>query len=127
MSQYQAGVCNIGEAEVAKRRQVSYFGGFLYLSFVSSALLRDFTTASTISAIFPAMIFAVGFIQSRRKFCLAYGLMGSFNFQKLGTLTHVEDRDSLKADRKTAISILTQSLVLALLLTALAMTLNIFL
>jgi hypothetical protein len=127
VSQYQAGVCNIGLSEVARRRQVAYLGGALYISFLAFAILRDFSSITTVTALFPAIIFSVGFIQSRRKFCLAYGLMGSFNFQKLGSLTQVEDQISLKADRSTAISILVQSLGLALLLTSLAITLNIIL
>jgi hypothetical protein len=127
VSQYQAGVCNIGLSEVARRRQVAYLGGALYISFLAFAILRDFSSITTVTALFPAIIFSVGFIQSRRKFCLAYGLMGSFNFQKLGSLTQVEDQISLKADRSTAISILTQALGLALLLTSLAIALNIIL
>ena len=125
MSQYQAGVCNIGPSEVARRRQVAYLGGALYISFVAFAILKNFSSVTTIATLFPALIFSVGFIQSRRKFCLAYGLMGSFNFQKLGSLTQVEDRISLKADRSTALSILAQSLGLALLLACVAIALNI--
>jgi hypothetical protein len=125
VSQYQAGVCNIGPSEVARRRQVAYLGGALYISFVAVAILENFSSVTTIAALFPALIFSVGFIQSRRKFCLAYGLMGSFNFQKLGSLTQVEDRISLKADRSTALSILAQSLGLALLLACVAIALNI--
>lgn len=127
MSQYQAGICNIGDAEVARRKQVAYLGGALYISFLAVAILKNFSSVITIAVIFPALIFSVGFIQSRRKFCLAYGLMGSFNFAKLGSLTQVEDQISLKADRSTAISILTQALGLALILTSLAMALNIIL
>ena len=125
MSQYQAGVCNIGPSEVARRRQVAYLGGALYICFVAVAILKNFSSVTTIAALFPALIFSVGFIQSRRKFCLAYGLMGSFNFQKLGSLTQVEDQISLKADRSTALSILAQSLGLALLLACVAIALNI--
>jgi hypothetical protein len=127
VSQYQAGVCNIGPSEVARRRQVAYLGGALYIFFLALAILKDFSSVTTITVLLPAILFSVGFIQSRRKFCLAYGLMGSFNFQKLGSLTQVEDQISLKADRSTALSILTQSLGLALLLTSLAIALNIIL
>ena len=103
MSQYEAGVCNIGPSEVARRRQVAYLGGALYALFVAVAIFKNFSSVTTISALFPALIFSVGFIQSRRKFCLAYGLMGSFNFAKLGSLTQVQDQMSLKADRSTAL------------------------
>jgi len=56
-------------------------------------------------------------VQSRKKFCLAYGFMGTFNFGKLGQLSRVSDKASLAADRKMATSILVQSLGLAAVLT----------
>jgi hypothetical protein len=59
----------------------------------------------------------VGFIQSRKKFCLAYGFMGTFNFGRLGKVSRVADKASLAADRKTAASILMQSVGLAAILT----------
>jgi hypothetical protein len=63
------------------------------------------------------MVFSVGFIQSRKKFCLAYGLMGTFNLGKLGDLSRVQSAEDRKADRKTALTILVQSALLALTLT----------
>ena len=59
------------------------------------------------------MIASVGFIQSRSKFCLAYGFMGTFNFGKLGQLSRVSDKAAKRADRITAISILVQALIYA--------------
>jgi hypothetical protein len=56
-------------------------------------------------------------VQSRKKFCLAYGFMGTFNFGKLGKVSRVSEKASLAADRKTAVSILLQSLGLASILT----------
>jgi len=56
-------------------------------------------------------------VQARKKFCLAYGFMGTFNFGKLGKVSRVSDKASLAADRKTAVSILLQSLGLASILT----------
>jgi hypothetical protein len=43
--------------------------------------------------------------------------MGTFNFGKLGQLSKVSDKDALAADRKTALTILIQSLTLAAVLT----------
>ena len=45
--------------------------------------------------------------------------MGTFNFGKLGQLSKVADSDAKLADRKTALSILGQSVVLALAITGL--------
>jgi hypothetical protein len=65
------------------------------------------------------MVFSVGFIQSRKKFCLAYGFMGTFNLGKLGDLSRVQNPEDRKADRRTALKILIQSAALAFLLTVL--------
>jgi hypothetical protein len=66
----------------------------------------------------PAIIFAIGFVQSRKKFCLAYGLAGTFNFGGLGDVKRVQSEEDRKADRKTALSILAQSAMLAVAITA---------
>jgi hypothetical protein len=66
------------------------------------------------------MVFSVGFIQSRKKFCLAYGFMGTFNLGKLGDISRVQSPEDRRADRKTALSILAQAALLALALTAIA-------
>lgn len=123
-TQYQPGLCNIGGAEVARRKQVAQFGGALYLIFSLIFIIKNYSLSLTAVIFLPAMIFAVGFIQSRRKFCLAFGLMGTFNFQRVGTLTKIEDRESLAADRRTALTILLQALGLALALTAATYLLN---
>jgi hypothetical protein len=64
------------------------------------------------------MIFSVGFIQSRSKFCLAYGLAGTFNFDRLGNISKVGSAADRTADRKTAVLILIKSVALAALITA---------
>ena len=63
------------------------------------------------------MVFSVGFIQSRKKFCLAYGMMGTFNLGKLGDISRVQDPADRAVDRKTALSILLQAAGLAAILT----------
>ena len=69
------------------------------------------------SIFIPAMIFSVGFVQSRSKFCLAYGLAGTFNFDRLGKVSRVQSAQDRKADRKTAIVILLKSAALAAAIT----------
>jgi hypothetical protein len=123
---YQAGVCNIGGAEVARRRQVAIIGGVIYLALALYAVIQNFSPSASLVLFAPASIFAIGFVQSRKRFCLAYGLMGTFNFQKLGSITKVEDKAALAADRKMAIQIVVQSLGIAFILTALVIFVNSF-
>jgi hypothetical protein len=61
---------------------------------------------------------SVGWVQSRKRFCLAYGFAGTFNFGSLGKLSKVSDQAARTADRKTAIKILAQSALYAMLITA---------
>ena len=70
-----------------------------------------------LSLFLPLMVFSVGFIQSRKKFCLAYGFMGTFNLGKLGDISRVQDPADRAADRKTALNILLKAAFLAALLT----------
>ena len=118
MSQeYVAGSCNIGKGEVRRRQVVALAGAVISTTSLVGLLNTDAARSARISLFIPLMLFAIGFIQSRKKFCLAYGFMGTFNFGKLGQISRVSDPISKKADRKTALTILAQSTALALGLT----------
>ena len=118
MSQeYVAGSCNIGNGEVRRRQVVALAGAVISATSLVGLLNTDASRSARISLFFPLMVFAIGFIQSRKKFCLAYGFMGTFNFGKLGQISRVSDPVAKKADRKTALTVLAQSILLALGLT----------
>jgi hypothetical protein len=72
---------------------------------------------------FPLLVSAIGFIQARNKFCLAYGLAGTFNFGKIGDMERVFDAESKKSDRRKAIAILIQAALVAGFATALFLSL----
>ncbi len=114
---YIAGSCNIGKGEIRRRQFVALIGLILTITTVIGLINVSAERSARLGVFVPAMIFAVGFIQSRRKFCLAFGLMGTFNFGSLGKLSRVASPKDRKADRKTAISILVQALSLALVIT----------
>ena len=115
--EYIAGSCNIGKGEVRRRQLVALIGLILVISTTAGLIGSDSAKSARFSVFVPALVFSVGFVQSRRKFCLAYGLMGTFNFGPLGKLSRVATPEDRKADRKTAISILAQALSLALTIT----------
>ena len=117
-SEYIPGSCNIGNGEVRRRQAVAIFGLFLTTFSAVTILATDQSRNSRLSIFVPALIFAIGYVQSRKKFCLAYGLAGTFNFGKLGQISKVQSTEDRKADRKTAVLILFQSAALAALITA---------
>ena len=115
---YVPGTCNLGKAEIRRRQFVALIGALLTLVSFVGLLAADAPNTARWSLFAPLMVFSVGFIQSRKKFCLAYGLMGTFNLGKLGDMTRVQSEEDRLADRKTAISIFLQSALLAVALTA---------
>lgn len=117
-AEYIPGTCNIGKGEIRRRQLVAIFGLFLTIFSAATIIATDQSKNSRLSIFLPALIFSIGFVQSRKKFCLAYGLAGTFNFGKLGQISKVQSNEDRKSDRKTAVSILLQSVALAAFITA---------
>ena len=117
--EYVAGSCNIGKGEIRRRQFVALIGLVLIVVTTFGLLTGDAAKSARFSVFIPALVFSVGYIQSRRNFCLAFGLMGTFNFGSLGKLSRVASAQDRLEDRKTAISILLQALSLALTITLL--------
>lgn len=115
--EYVAGSCNIGKGEIRRRQLVAVIGLVLSVSTLIGFISTNAEPALRLGIFLPLSVASIGWIQSRKKFCLAYGFMGTFNFGKLGQLSKVSDKDALAADRKTALIILIQSLTLAAVLT----------
>ena len=120
---YIAGQCNIGRSEIRKRQAVAVLGVVLSLSTVLSFRHLHASHLSRISIFLPLLVFSVGFVQSRRKFCLAFGFMGTFNFGPSRDIARVASSEDRARDRKTALSILFQAVGLAALLTAIVVAL----
>ena len=115
---YIPGTCNIGKGEIRRRQLVALIGLALSAISLVGFVATGAAPSARLGIFLPLAVFAIGFVQSRRKFCLAYGFMGTFNFGKLGQLSKVSSKEAQAADRKTALAILGQSLGLAALLTA---------
>ena len=118
-AEYIPGSCNIGKGEVRQRQIVAVIGLILTISILSTLISINAPRGARLGLFVPLMVASVGWVQSRKKFCLAYGFMGTFNFGKLGQLSKVADSASRAADRKTALSILFQATAYAAIATAL--------
>ncbi|CAN2211054.1 hypothetical protein MCEMRH37_00984 [Candidatus Nanopelagicaceae bacterium] len=115
--QYIPGTCNIGKNEIRQRQFVALVGLVLSVSALIGFISTSASQNVRLGIFLPLAIFSVGFVQSRKKFCFAFGFLGTFNFGKLGKMSRVADKASQAADRKMAISILLQSIGLAAILT----------
>ena len=121
--QYIPGSCNIGKGEVRRRQVVGLVGLFVSISYVMTFARLDASPEFRLGVFFPLMVASVGFVQSRAKFCLAYGFAGTFNVGKMGDIKRVTSKEDRAADRKTALVILGKSFLLAALATAVVLVL----
>jgi hypothetical protein len=121
--QYIPGSCNIGKGEVRRRQLVALVGLFFSISTLLTFNTVDAPTEIRLGIFFPLLVASVGFVQSRSKFCLAYGFAGTFNVGKLGDIKRVASKEDRAADRKTALVILGKSFLLAALATAVVLVL----
>ena len=119
MSEYVSGVCNIGPLEINRRRQGALVGAILFAITTLLFVITDAPKSTRLLVFIPALLFAIGMIQSRKKFCVAYGFLGVFSLEKLGATTKITINQDLKADRKYAVKLLLQSVATAAVLTAL--------
>lgn len=122
-AEYIPGTCNIGGGEVTRRRMVALLGLILTLSSTATLISTEANRQSRLGIFLPALVMSVGWVQSRKRFCLAYGFAGTFNFGALGKLSKVSDPAARAADRKTAIKIFAQSALYATVITALVVAL----
>ena len=115
---YIPGSCNIGKGEIRQRQIVALIGLALSISSLIALISTSAPRGARLGIFVPLAVASIGWVQSRKKFCLAYGFMGTFNFGKLGQLSKVADDASRAADRKTALSILFQAGTYAVIATA---------
>ena len=113
---YAPGACNIGPDEIARRRKAAVAGlvASVVLAVVLVALGSPQGGTERLLVALPLTGAAIGWIQARRRFCMAYGLAGTFNLGKIGEMSRVSDQVALAADRRTALIIAAQGLAVGI-------------
>ncbi|MCX6430498.1 MAG: hypothetical protein NTX12_05990 [Actinobacteria bacterium] len=123
MPDYVAGSCNIGGPEVQRRKNVGYAGALISLVTLVFLIATHSASGARTVIFFPFLLTSISWFQTRRRFCLAFGLAGTFNFGPAGTLAKVSDPADLRADRARAIKTLAQAFAYALFATVLVIIL----
>ena len=123
--EYTPGVCNIGIREIRRRQLVGGIGLFLTLSTVFGFYHQHTSRIDRLTTFLPALVMSIGYLQARKRFCLAFGLSGLFNFGTLGKTSRVISEQDRKIDREAAIRLLLQAITLAAAVTAFVLLLPI--
>ena len=96
---YQPGSCNIGPAEIRRRRQVGHAGLAATLLGLTGLVVIGADPLWRVLLFFPAAISASGYLQAALHFCAGFGSRGIYNFGPLGRQEQVTDADALSRDR----------------------------
>jgi hypothetical protein len=107
---YIPGVCNIGPAEIRRRRASGIGGAVVTAGVLAATLLTGTPKPVRLLAILPAAGAASGFIQAATHFCAGFGMRGVFNFGNTGSTDTVEQAEFRAEDQARARTILVQSL-----------------
>lgn len=118
--EYTPGVCNIGPAEIARRRRSGHVGAIVTVVFLAALIALDAPPALRLLVALPAAGAAAGYLQAWLRFCAAFGFRGIFNFEALGRARSVTDRDALRRDRRRAAGIGIGALAIGVVVGAVA-------
>ncbi len=102
---YRPGVCNIGPAEIARRRRSGINSSIATIALVVVLLGSHAPIALRLVVFLPAAVAAAGFLQAWLKFCAGFGWLGVFNFRDVGTTEGVATAEARRRDRAMAVRI----------------------
>lgn len=99
---YIPGVCNIGPEEIRRRRDWALVSLVITVIEIILLIMIDVSHLWRLTLFIPASSLGIGFEQWYLKFCVAFGLKGVFNFEKIGKTFSIEQKENLDNDRKKA-------------------------
>lgn len=117
---YEPGVCNIGPAEIAKRRRAGVVGSLMTLGLLIILVALDLPPVLRLALFVPAAVAASGFIQAHLKFCAGFAAIGVFNFGERGERVEIVDPEARARDRRRGREISFASFAIGTLVALLA-------
>ena len=111
---YIPGVCNIGPAEIKKRKQAGWMGLVATIILWMAFIWFDVPSAWRLLLFFPAMMSATGFLQAYTHFCAYFGFASLFNFGDVGKTDSVSQAEFRAKDRRRAWQIVIYSILIGL-------------
>lgn len=119
---YIPGMCNINKAEVAYRKKAMWFG--IAVSVVVLAVMIGFALPIVVRVLLfvPIYIAAIGYLQVKNKFCVAYGASGKQNASEgSANALEVAEAEAKAADKKKSRKMNLQAFGLTVIVLVLVM------
>jgi hypothetical protein len=122
-SEYRPGMCNIGPAEISRRRRAGHIGLIVTAVVFVVLVAAHVPPLARLIVGLPAAGAAAGYLQAIFKFCAGFASRGIFNFGELGRTEPVQDPDARARDRNRANQILVGSLAVGIVVALVAVAL----
>jgi hypothetical protein len=111
--QYRPGVCNIGPAEIERRRRAGHFGVVVTIATLVMLAASDASPAVRFLIIgLLAAGTAACYLEAYMRFCGAFGIAGVFNFGRLGATHKVLDKQARARDRMRVLQLVVYSVLI---------------
>ncbi len=117
---YQPGVCNIGPAEIRRRRTSGYVGLGVAVVFLVIAFALGWAAPWRLLVALPVFLSAQGFLQAAFRFCVGFASRGLFNFGELGSEETIHDKEFRRKDQRKALLITVLAFAIAAVVSVLA-------
>src|SRR4051794_5745640 len=99
---YQPGVCNIGPAEISRRRRAGHVGLIASVALLALLVAVGAPPIARLLLVIPVAVSASGYLQAYLKFCAGFGSRGIYNFGDVGTTDKVADTTAKALDKAKA-------------------------
>jgi len=101
--QYIPGVCNIGPAEMAKRRQAGFVGVLTTVILAITLVSVGASRTWRLTIFIPVFAAAIGYLQNAFHFCVGFGLKGLYNvINSAGQTEDISKAEFRELDKKKA-------------------------
>jgi len=111
---YQPGVCNIGPAEISRRRRAGHVGLIASVALLALLVAVGAPPIARLLLVIPVAVSASGYLQAYLKFCAGFGSRGIYNFGDVGTTDKVADATARALDKAKSMRISLASFAIGL-------------
>lgn len=112
---YQPGVCNIGPAEIRRRRRSGHAALIVSIVLFAALVAVGVPHWTRLVLVLTAGGSAAGYLQAWFHFCAGFGSQGVYNFGPTGTVAKVADADARARDRRRSLEIGLASLAIGVI------------
>jgi hypothetical protein len=118
---YSPGVCNIGPAEIGRRRMAGHIGLIVTVVGFLALVATGAPNWLRLVLFLPAAGSASGYLQGWFHFCVNFGSRGVYNFGPVGTVQRVVEPADRARDRRRSLVIALASAVVGVVVALVAM------